>query len=49
MVEPSELEQRALEMAAEIGANAPLSQSGNKRMLRTLRAARAQAQTPQAA
>ena len=37
VVEPGELEQRTLSMAAEIAANAPLSQSGNKRILRTLR------------
>jgi len=38
VVEPGELEQRTLSMAAEIAANAPLSQSGNKRILRVLRA-----------
>ena len=38
VVEPGELEARTMSMAAEIAANAPLSQSGNKRMLRALRA-----------
>ncbi len=38
VVPGADLEQRALEMAAEIAANAPLSLSGNKRILRTLRA-----------
>ena len=38
VVDPGELEERTLAMAAEIAANAPLSQSGNKRILRTLRA-----------
>ncbi|MDQ3588613.1 MAG: enoyl-CoA hydratase/isomerase family protein [Actinomycetota bacterium] len=38
VVEPGELEVRTGSMAAEIAANAPLSQSGNKRMLRALRA-----------
>jgi len=38
VVDPEELEQRALELAAEIAANAPLSVSGNKRILRALRA-----------
>jgi len=38
VVEAEELEQRTLEMAGEIAANAPLSLAGNKRMLRTLRA-----------
>ena len=33
-----ELDERAVEMAAEIAANAPLSLSGNKRILRELRA-----------
>jgi enoyl-CoA hydratase/carnithine racemase len=37
VVEPEELEQRVLELAAEIAANAPLSLSGNKRIIRTLR------------
>jgi len=37
VVEPGELEERTVSMAAEIAANAPLSQSGNKRILRTLR------------
>jgi enoyl-CoA hydratase/carnithine racemase len=39
VVEPDELEGRALEMATEIAANAPLSLAGNKRVLRELRAA----------
>ena len=38
VVDPGELEERTLAMAAEIAANAPLSQSGNKRILRALRA-----------
>lgn len=38
VVASDELDERALELAAEIGANAPLSLSGNKRILRTLRA-----------
>jgi len=38
VVEPDELEERAVAMAGEIAANAPLSLSGNKRMLRALRA-----------
>jgi enoyl-CoA hydratase/carnithine racemase len=37
VVEPEELEQRVLELAAEIAANAPLSLSGNKRIIRALR------------
>jgi enoyl-CoA hydratase/carnithine racemase len=37
VVEPEELEERALALAAEIAANAPLSLSGNKRIIRTLR------------
>jgi enoyl-CoA hydratase/carnithine racemase len=40
VVEPDELEERSLELAAEIGANAPLSLEGNKRVLRELRASR---------
>jgi enoyl-CoA hydratase/carnithine racemase len=36
VVAPAELEDHALEMAAEIAANAPLSLSGNKRILRVL-------------
>jgi enoyl-CoA hydratase/carnithine racemase len=39
VVEPEEIDDRALELAAEIGANAPLSLEGNKRALRALRAA----------
>jgi len=38
VVEPDELDERALETAAEIAANAPLSLSGNKRILSALRA-----------
>jgi enoyl-CoA hydratase/carnithine racemase len=38
VVEPDELEQRVLELAEETAANAPLSLSGNKRIIRTLRA-----------
>ena len=38
VVEPDELEQAGLDMAAEIGANAPLSLAGNKRVIRELRA-----------
>ena len=37
VVEPDALEQRALDMASEIAANAPLSLAGNKRILRALR------------
>jgi enoyl-CoA hydratase/carnithine racemase len=37
VVEPEELEQRALGLASEIAANAPLSLAGNKRIIRTLR------------
>ena len=38
VTEGAELEGRTLAMAAEIAANAPLSLSGNKRIMRTLRA-----------
>ena len=38
VVEPEELESVVLEMAGETAANAPLSLTGNKRVLRTLRA-----------
>ena len=38
VVDPGELEERTVFMAREIAANAPLSLSGNKRMLRELRA-----------
>ena len=38
VVEPDELEERVLELAGEIAANAPLSLAGNKRVIRTLRA-----------
>jgi len=37
VVDPEELEQRTLELAAEIAANAPLSLSGNKRIIGALR------------
>jgi enoyl-CoA hydratase/carnithine racemase len=37
VVEPEALEEAALEVATEIGANAPLSLEGNKRIMRTLR------------
>ena len=37
VVEPGELDQRALDLAAEIASNAPLSLAGNKRMIRELR------------
>ena len=39
VVEPDELEDRVLELAGEIAANAPISLAGNKRILRTLREA----------
>jgi enoyl-CoA hydratase/carnithine racemase len=39
VVEPEELEARVLELAAEIAGNAPLSLSGNKRIIRVLRSA----------
>jgi enoyl-CoA hydratase/carnithine racemase len=38
VVERDELGSVALELAAEIGSNAPLSLKGNKRAMRTLRA-----------
>jgi enoyl-CoA hydratase/carnithine racemase len=38
VVEADELEDRVLELAAEVAANAPLSLAGNKRILRALRA-----------
>jgi enoyl-CoA hydratase/carnithine racemase len=38
IVEPDELEQAGLDIAAEIGSNAPLSLAGNKRVLNELRA-----------
>jgi enoyl-CoA hydratase/carnithine racemase len=38
VVEPAELEATAVSLAAEIGANAPLSLAGNKRILREIRA-----------
>jgi enoyl-CoA hydratase/carnithine racemase len=37
VVEPAELQETALAMAAEIGANSPLSLAGNKEIIRTLR------------
>jgi enoyl-CoA hydratase/carnithine racemase len=37
VVEPERLEERVLELAAEIAGNAPLSLAGNKRVLRALR------------
>jgi enoyl-CoA hydratase/carnithine racemase len=37
VVEPDELEERALAVAGEIAANAPLSLEGNKRIIRELR------------
>jgi enoyl-CoA hydratase/carnithine racemase len=37
VVDPDELEERVLGLAAEIAANAPLSLSGNKQIIRTLR------------
>jgi enoyl-CoA hydratase/carnithine racemase len=37
VVEPGELDDAAISMAAEIGANAPLSLVGNKEIMRTLR------------
>jgi enoyl-CoA hydratase/carnithine racemase len=38
LVEPDELDEVVLDLAAEIAANAPLSLSGNKRVIRALRA-----------
>ena len=38
VVEPDELEDAGLALAAEIAANAPLSLAGNKRIIRELRA-----------
>jgi enoyl-CoA hydratase/carnithine racemase len=37
VVEPDELEARALELAGEIASNAPLALAGNKRIIRALR------------
>jgi enoyl-CoA hydratase/carnithine racemase len=37
VVDPDELEERTLELAGEIAANAPLSLAGNKRIIRVLR------------
>jgi enoyl-CoA hydratase/carnithine racemase len=39
VVEPDELEEAALAVAREIGANSPLSMAGNKTIMRALRAA----------
>jgi enoyl-CoA hydratase/carnithine racemase len=39
VVESDELEERVLELAGEIAANAPISLAGNKRIIRTLREA----------
>jgi enoyl-CoA hydratase/carnithine racemase len=38
VVEPGDLDEAALAMAAEIGRNSPLSLAGNKQIMRTLRA-----------
>jgi enoyl-CoA hydratase/carnithine racemase len=38
VLDPEGLEQRVLELAVAIAANAPLSLEGNKRMIRALRA-----------
>jgi enoyl-CoA hydratase/carnithine racemase len=38
LVEPEELDERALDLAAEIASGAPLSLAGNKRAIRALRA-----------
>ena len=40
VVEPDALEETAVAMAAEIGANSPMSLAGNKEVLRALRSAR---------
>ncbi len=37
VVEPDELDERVLDLAAEIASNAPISLAGNKRMIRELR------------
>ena len=37
ITEPDELEERVLDLATEIAANAPISLAGNKRIVRTLR------------
>jgi enoyl-CoA hydratase/carnithine racemase len=37
LVDPAELDARALELASEIASNAPLSLAGNKRIIRALR------------
>jgi enoyl-CoA hydratase/carnithine racemase len=37
LVDPDQLEERVLDLAAEIAANAPLSLAGNKRVIRALR------------
>ena len=41
VVEPAALDERVLDLAAEIAANAPLSLAGNKRVIRALRVAAA--------
>ena len=38
VVDPAELDERVLDLAAEIAANAQLSLAGNKRVIRALRA-----------
>ena len=40
VVEPDALDERVLDLAAEIASNAPISLAGNKRMIRELRALR---------
>ncbi len=40
VVEPDALDERVLDLAAEIASNAPLSLAGNKRMIRELRSLR---------
>jgi enoyl-CoA hydratase/carnithine racemase len=40
VVEPEQLDEQVLDLAAEIASNAPLSLAGNKRMIRELRALR---------
>ena len=37
VVDPAELDERVLDLATEIAANAPLSLAGNKHVIRTLR------------
>jgi enoyl-CoA hydratase/carnithine racemase len=38
VMDPAELDEHVLDLAAEIAANAPLSLAGNKRVIRALRA-----------